>query len=123
MSLEAAGMFSSTCLLRVVKIFHTIVWAFFVACIFAIPVFGCNGRYSYFFIFNAIVSVELIVLLFNRGKCPLTAVAARYTLDRRDNFDIYLPEWIARHNKLIFGGILIAGELAVLTRWAISRLG
>jgi hypothetical protein len=23
--------------------------------------------------------------------------------DRADNFDIYLPVWLARHNKVIFG--------------------
>jgi hypothetical protein len=29
-------------------------------------------------------------------RCPLTGIAARYTDDRRDNFDIYLPPWLAR---------------------------
>jgi hypothetical protein len=51
------------------------------------------------------------VLLFNRMRCPLTGVAARYTDDRRDNFDIYLPEWLARHNKTIFGTLYVAGVL------------
>jgi hypothetical protein len=41
----------------------------------------------------------VLVLLFNGMRCPLTAVAARHTDDRRDNFDIYLPEWLARWNK------------------------
>jgi hypothetical protein len=47
----------------------------------------------------------VLVLIANDESCPLTGVAARYTVDRRDNFDIYLPEWLARHNKLIFGSI------------------
>jgi hypothetical protein len=55
------------------------------------------------------VAVEVLVLAFNRWRCPLTDVAARHTSDRRDNFDIYLPEWLARHNKVIFGTLYVAG--------------
>jgi hypothetical protein len=40
------------------------------------------------------------VLWLNGWRCPLTDVAARYTDDRRANFDIYLPEWLARYNEL-----------------------
>ncbi len=34
--------------------------------------------------------------------------------DRRDNFDIYLPLWLARYNKLIFGWLFVAGLLFTL---------
>ena len=47
---------------------------------------------------------------------PLTAWAARYTTDRRDNFDIYLPLWLARHNKSIFGALYVAGAVFALVR-------
>jgi hypothetical protein len=50
-------------------------------------------------------------------RCPLTRVAARYSDDQRDNFDIYLPLWLARYNKLIFGGLFIAGLLFALACW------
>ena len=53
----------------------------------------------------------------NRWRCPLTAVAARYTEDRRDNFDIYLPQWLARHNKVIFGALYCAGVVFAVARW------
>ena len=52
---------------------------------------------------------EVVVLWLNRWNCPLTAVAARYTDDGRANFDIYLPEWLARYNKQIFGALYVAG--------------
>jgi hypothetical protein len=29
--------------------------------------------------------------------------------DRRANFDIYLPEWLARHNQRIFGSLYAIG--------------
>jgi hypothetical protein len=57
------------------------------------------------------------VLIANGGHCPLTAVAARYTTDRRDNFDIYLPECLARYNKLIFGSIYLFGVAVIFGRW------
>jgi hypothetical protein len=53
----------------------------------------------------------------NHGKCPLTDVAARYTKDRRDNFDIYLPNWLARHIKAIFGALFVLNEVIVLWFW------
>ena len=65
----------------------------------------------------AVVAGEVAVLAFNNGRCPLTSLAARYTADRRDNFDIYLPQWLARHNKLIFGTLYVAGVAFALVRW------
>ena len=53
-------------------------------------------------------------------QCPLTAIAARYTSDRRDNFDIDLPEWLARENKRIFGGLYLGGVVFAIGRWIYS---
>jgi hypothetical protein len=61
--------------------------------------------------------VEVAVLLLNRMRCPLTDVAARFTEDRRANFDIYLPLWLARYNKPVFGSLLAGGLLFALVRW------
>ena len=53
-------------------------------------------------------------------KCPLTPLAARYTDDRRDNFDIYLPLVMARYNKEIFGTLYVAGLVFGLALWLLS---
>jgi hypothetical protein len=50
----------------------------------------------------------------------LTSLAGRYTEERADNFDIYLPLWLARRNKTIFGTLFAVGELFVLGQWFIS---
>jgi hypothetical protein len=63
------------------------------------------------------VSIEVITLAVNGMRCPLTGFAARYTDDRADNFDIFLPAWLARNNKRIFGSILVAAELFLFWRW------
>ncbi len=102
--------------LRLVKVVHTIVWAFFAGCIFAIPVLAWRGNVTAAFVAIAVVCLEVVVILVNRWRCPLTDVAARYTDDRRDNFDIYLPEWLARHNKTIFGWLFAAGLVFTLAR-------
>ena len=68
-------------------------------------------------IFSGLVWLECAVLAVNRCRCPLTDVAARHTADRQDNFDIFLPVWLARHNKTIFGTLFVAGEMLVAARW------
>ena len=104
--------------LRAVKILHTIVWMFFAGCIIAIPIFGFIRHYLQAVVLTGVVLIEVLVLVINRWRCPLTGVAARYTNDRRDNFDIYLPEWVARYNKLIFGLLFLGGVLFTFVRWA-----
>ena len=96
---------------------HPVMWAFFGGCILAIPVAAWLRRHEAAAWLIAIVFVEVAVLVANRWRCPLTAVAARYTEDRRDNFDIYLPAWLARHNKEIFGGLYVAGIAYVVATW------
>jgi hypothetical protein len=47
--------------------------------------------------------VEIVVLVANGWRYPLTDVAARYTDDRQDNFDVYLPLWLVLRDKQVFG--------------------
>lgn len=68
------------------------------------------------------VFIECVILSFNHCRCPLTNVAQRYSDERTDNFDIYLPRWLARYNKAIFGTLFLLFELYVLVLWiAASR--
>ncbi|HHP7239666.1 hypothetical protein [Longibacter sp.] len=103
--------------LRTIKVVHTIAWAFFAGCILAIPVYAKHGAFDTAGILIAVVLMEVLVLALNQGRCPLTGVAAHYTEDRRDNFDIYLPLWLARYNKHIFGSLFAVGLLYTLLRW------
>lgn len=111
---------SRSAALRIVKTLHTVAWAFFAGCIVAIPVFAWYEQFGVAVLLIAIVLVEVMVLRWNGWRCPLTGVAARYTEDRQDNFDIYLPLWLARYNKQVFGSLFIAGILFALLRWALG---
>ncbi|MFI5182627.1 MAG: hypothetical protein ACHQPI_14690 [Thermoanaerobaculia bacterium] len=88
------------------------------ACIIAIPVAAARAAYSVAALLIGLVGLEVLVLMFNSWQCPLTPLAARYTVERRANFDIYLPEWLARHNKSVFGALYVAGILFTVVRWA-----
>lgn len=101
--------------LRAIKAIHTLVWAVFAGSIVAIPVCAAAGSLKVAWSLIGFVFLEVAVLLANRMKCPLTAVAGRYTSERQDNFDIYLPLWLARHNKEVFGGLYVGG--IVCTIW------
>ena len=103
--------------LKLIKLVHTIVWAGFAGCIVAIPVLTLQGRFRLAAILALVVLGEVLVLALNRWRCPLTPIAARYTDDRRANFDIYLPEWLARYNKEIFGPLYLAGVVLLVVRW------
>ena len=103
--------------LVVVKVLHTVVWAFFAGCILALPVAALAGRLALAGWLALAVLGEVAVLLLNRWRCPLTGVAARYTEARRDNFDIYLPRWLARYNKQVFGTLFVLGGLVALWAW------
>ena len=103
--------------LRTVKLLHTVVWAVFAGCIVAIPVLAWQSQLKVAAVLASGVLVEVVVLWLNGWRCPLTDVAARYTQDRRANFDIYLPEGLARYNKQIFGPLYVAGVVYAVARY------
>jgi len=103
--------------LRRVKLLHTAIWAVMAGAVLLLPVAVWFGHSRIALGLTLLVLGECAALALNRGRCPLTDVAARYTEDRSDNFDIYLPQWLARNNKRIFGALFIAGELMWMWRW------
>ncbi len=103
--------------LVIVKVAHTAIWAFFVLCIVALPVVAAIGRFDWALLLTLVVLSECAVLAAYRGRCPLTLVAEKYSSDRSPSFDIYLPEWLARYNKIVFGTLFVLNEAIVLWQW------
>ena len=101
-----------------VRLVHTLAWALFVAAIFAIPILAVYDQLTWALVLSALVWGEVAVLYVNDLRCPLTGVAERYTDRRAANFDIFLPLWLARNNKQIFGPLFAAAELFLLLQWA-----
>ncbi len=105
--------------LRQIKLLHTAIWAVMASAILLLPIAGWFRRNTLAFALSLLILAECLVLAFNHFRCPLTGMAARYTAARGDNFDIYLPEWLARYNKSIFGSLFVAGEFVWL--WRLRR--
>jgi hypothetical protein len=105
--------------LVLIKVAHTLVWLVFAGCTLAIPFAAISSRFRLAAILSGLVVLECLILLVNRGRCPLTDLAARYSANRAHNFDIYLPLWLAQYNKQIFGTLFVLGELVAFWRWMI----
>lgn len=104
-----------------IKLIHTFFWALFAGTTIAIPIVTALGRYDVGLWLTLLMAVEVGTLFVNRMRCPLTGIAARYTDDRPVGFDIFLPQWLARFNKLIFGTILVLAEIYLLASWLANR--
>jgi hypothetical protein len=51
--------------------------------------------------------LEGITLVTYKFYCPLTIKARKYSNSTKENFDIYLPNWLAKYNKPIYASILL----------------
>ncbi|KAA3628483.1 MAG: hypothetical protein DWQ02_19235 [Bacteroidetes bacterium] len=100
-----------------IKSIHTLIWIFFAALIFYIFYSGLTGDINYLtWIAIGFVILEGLVLLIFNMFCPLTLIARKFSDSGKDNFDIFLPEWIARNNKLIFSIIFVSGLVLIGVR-------
>jgi hypothetical protein len=89
--------------LRLIKIIHTVIWLFFNLVLFYMAyAVIVNKIDKYVWIGIALILGEGIVLLIFKKMCPLTIMARKYSDSNKDNFDIYLPNWLAKYNKLIY---------------------
>jgi len=104
-----------------IKVAHTLVWAFLAGCILVLPLLAWMGRFGLAAILSIVIWAECAILLLNGLRCPMTDWAARYTEDRSPDFDIYMPVWLARHNKEVFGTIFLLNEVVVLVAWLHGR--
>ena len=108
-------------MLTTIKLLHTLIWTFLATSIVVLPVLGMLRRFRWAVILTGIVLLECGILAINGGRCPLTDLAATLTSDRANNFDIYLPNSLAQHDKFIFGVLFVAGELVLLGCWLRER--
>lgn len=107
-----------------IKIVHTLIWLFFVTAIFYVLYSGITGNINtYTWVGIGLVFGEGVVLLVFKMFCPLTVMARKYSDSQKDNFDIFLPNWLAKNNKLIFTTIFLIGFVMVLLRYISQEYG
>lgn len=101
----------------IIKIIHTIVWLFFnVVLFYLVYAVIVNKIDKYVWIGIALIIGEGIVLTIFKKMCPLTIIARKYSDSKNDNFDIYLPNWLAKYNKLIYTTFFIIIVCGLLYR-------
>lgn len=100
-----------------VKIIHTIIWVFFnvILCYLLYAVIS-NKIDNLVWLCIGLIILEGMVLLFFKGICPLTIIARKYSTSTKANFDIYLPVWLAKYNKVIYTTIFITIVCALIYR-------
>lgn len=100
-----------------IKFAHTLIWLFFVVAIFYILYSGISNKITTTtWVAIALIIAEGLVLVIFKMFCPLTLIARKYSDSDKANFDIFLPNWLARYNKIIFTTIYIVGVIIVLIR-------
>jgi hypothetical protein len=100
-----------------IKITHTLIWAFFNVVIFYLLYAVITGNIDkWVWIGLGLFAAEGLVLLVFKMKCPLTVVARKYSVSTKENFDIYLPNWLAKYNKIIYTSILAVIVIILIYR-------
>lgn len=99
------------------KFLHTVIWVFYSVVIFYMLYAVIIGKIDHWlWIGYGLVGIECITLLSFKFFCPITIIARRYSNSTKDNFDIYLPNWLAKNNKLIYSMIMVIIVLITIYR-------
>jgi hypothetical protein len=94
--------------LNIIKLVHTVIWLFFNTVIFYLYYAAITYKIDkWVWIGIGLILVEGLVLLIFKSFCPVTVIARKYSDSTKDNFDIFLPEWLAKYNKLIYTSLFV----------------
>ena len=103
--------------LGLVKIIHTIIWVFFNVVIFyLLYAVVINKIDKWVWICISLIFLEGVVLIVFKNICPVTLIARKFSNSEKDNFDIYLPNWLSRYNKEIYSIIVLIAIVILIYR-------
>jgi len=103
--------------LKLIKILHTLIWVFFNVVIFYLLYSVLVNKIDrWVWICLSLILLEGLVLLIFKAVCPITLVARKYSDSQKDNFDIYLPNWMAKYNKPIYTTLVIIAIIVLIYR-------
>jgi len=89
--------------LTLIQSIHTAVWIFFNFVIFYMLYAAIANKLDlWLWIGYGFVFLEGLTLLTFQSHCPLNLLARKFSNSTKDNFDIYLPSWLAKYTKLIY---------------------
>ena len=89
--------------LMLIKIVRTGIWIFFNFVIFYMLYAAIANKLDHWlWLGYGFITLEGLILLTFKSYCPLNLLARKYSKSTQDNFDIYLPSWLAKYTKLIY---------------------
>ena len=98
-----------------VKTIHTFIWAIMASAVLYVVYCGLTDKRNLLlWVSIGLIIFEGIALLLNKWDCPITSIAKKYTHDRKDNFDICLPNFIAKYSKRVFILLFIIGMILII---------
>ncbi|MCJ7468622.1 MAG: hypothetical protein MUO53_18235 [Maribacter sp.] len=100
-----------------IKIVHTAIWLFFNVVIFYLLYAVIVNKIDWWvWLCIGLVVIEGVVLAVFNMFCPLTLMARKYSDSTKDNFDIFLPNWLAKYNKLIYTSLFGIAVIILIIR-------
>jgi hypothetical protein len=103
--------------LQLIKVAHTIIWLFFnVVISYMFYAALVNKIDIWLWVCYGLIILEGLTLLIFKLYCPLTLWARKYSTSTKENFDIYLPNWLAKYNKQIYTSIVAGITVIVFMR-------
>lgn len=103
--------------LIIIKLLHTVIWVFFNVVIFYFLYAVIIDQIDFWvWLCLGLVVLEGIVLMIFKSICPVTLLAKKYSNSQKHNFDIYLPNWLAKYNKMIYTTIVVVGVFILIYR-------
>ena len=114
-------MITNNLKLTLIKTIHTMIWLFFNVVIFYLLYSVIVNKIDkWVWICIGLIVLEGIILLIFKKICPVTLIARKYSNSQKDNFDIYLPNWLARYNKEIYTVIVLIAIAILIYRLIIQ---
>jgi hypothetical protein len=94
--------------LTIIKYSHTAVWLFYNIVIFYLLYAVIADKIDkWVWIGFGLILAEGLILIIFKNICPITVVARKFSNSTKENFDIFLPIWLARYNKIIYSSIVL----------------
>ena len=107
--------------LLALKIVHTTIWVFYAFILVYMYYLILFKNIDFiFWIAVFLVLLEAVILLIYGWKCPLTVYMERYVEKSDVGFDIFLPKWIAKYNKIGYSTLFVL--CLILAIYRITRV-
>jgi len=100
-----------------IKFVHTAIWIFFNIVIFYMLYAVLTNKIDlWLWLGYGLIGLEALTLVLFKLYCPLTILARKYSDSKEDNFDIFLPNWLAKYTKLIYTSLVIIISIILIYR-------